>query len=154
VQEVAAGTTTTRLMSKNIVLIDRDKMRRGELRNALSEQGFSVAEFEAGRDAPQHILFNSMNAVLLDYGISYEPENPVPGGKQIVQEIVNIDAFVPLVLLCDRCETLHHETTAATDLILRRPLTDRQVVESLQTVLKETLRERAQRKSGYIFAFR
>ena len=141
-------------MSKNIVLIDRDKMRREQLRNALSEEGFAVAEFEAGRDALQHILFNSVNAVLLDYGTSYQPENPVPAGKQLVQEIVNVDAFVPLVLFCDRCETLHHETTAAVDLILRRPLTNRQVIDGLQTVLEETLRERAQRKSGYIFAFR
>ena len=141
-------------MSKNIVLIDRDKIRRVQLRNTLFTKGFTVAEFESGKDALQHILFNSVNAVLLDYGTSHESENPVPAGKQMVQEIVNVDAFVPLVLLCDRCETLHHETAAAVDLILRRPLTDRQVVDGLQTVLEETLRERAQRKSGYIFAFR
>jgi DNA-binding NtrC family response regulator len=141
-------------MSKNIVLIDRDKIRRGQLRNRLFREGFAVAEFESGRDALQHILFNSVNAVALDYGTSYEPENPVPAGKRMVQEIVNVDAFVPLVLLCDRCETLHHETAAAVDLILRRPLTDQQVIDGLRTVLEETLRERAQRKSGYIFAFR
>jgi DNA-binding response OmpR family regulator len=141
-------------MLKNIVLIDRDKIRRGQLRNAISKEGFAVAEFEAGRDALQHILFNSVNAVALDFGSSYEPENPVAAGKRMVQEIVNVDAFVPLVLLCDRCETLDHETAAATDLVLRRPLADRQVADGLRTVLEETLRERVQRKSGYIFAFR
>jgi len=141
-------------MSKNIVLINRDKMRREQLRNTLLSEGFAVAEFESGRDALQHMLFNSVDAVVLDYGTSYEPENRVPGGKQMVQEIVNVDAFVPLLLLCDRCDTLHHETAAAVDLILRRPLTDQQIINGLRTVLEETLRERAQRKSGYIFAFR
>jgi hypothetical protein len=38
--------------------------------------------------------------------------------------------------------------------VLRRPITARQLVDGVRTVLGETLRERAQRKSGYIFAFR
>lgn len=141
-------------MSKNVVLIDRDKMRRTQLKSALSKEEFAVAEFEAGRNALQHILFNTVKAVLLDYGSSYEADNPVPSGKRLVQEIVHVDAFVPLVLLCDRCEMLDHETAAAADLVLRRPLTDRQIADGLRAVLEETLRERAQRKSGYIFAFR
>lgn len=140
-------------MSKKIILIDRDSMRRRQLRDALSKE-FTVAEFEAGREALQHLLFNTVKAVVLDYGSSFEAENPVPDGKRMVREIVHVDAFVPLVLLCDRCETLEHETVAAADLILRRPLTDRQIANGLHGVLEETLRERAQRKSGYIFAFR
>lgn len=141
-------------MSKRIVLIDRDTIRRSQLRDALSNEGFEVADFESGKDALKHLLFESVNAVLLDYGSSYEPQNPVASGKRMVKEITNVDAFVPLILLCDRCETLDFEAVAAADLVLRRPLTDRRAIEGLQTVLGETLRERAQRKSGYIFAFR
>jgi len=37
---------------------------------------------------------------------------------------------------------------------VRRPVTQRQLIDGVHTVLEETLRERAQRKSGYIFAFR
>jgi DNA-binding response OmpR family regulator len=140
-------------MSSKIVLIDRDPLRRAQLASALSKK-HAVAEFEAGREALQHLLFNTVNAVVLDYGSSCEADNPVPDGKRLVREIVRIDAFVPLVLLCDRCETLEHETVAAADLVLRRPLTERQILDALHGVLEETLRERAQRKSGYIFAFR
>ena len=72
-------------MSKNVVLIDRDKMRRTQLSNALSKANFAVVEFEAGRDALQHILFNTVNAVVLDYGSAYESDNPVPAGKRSVR---------------------------------------------------------------------
>jgi hypothetical protein len=102
----------------------------------------------------KHLLFSSVGAIILDYGSAFEPQNPVPDGKRIVQEIVQVDGFVPLILICDRCETLDHETVAAADLILRRPITDRHFIDGVHTVLGETLRERAQRKSGYIFAFR
>jgi len=141
-------------MSKRIVLIDRDNIRREQVKNALSNAGFDVTEFDAGKDAVKHLLFSSVHAVLLDYGSSFEAENPLPAGKKIVQEITKVDAFVPLILVCDRCDTLEHETSAATDLVLRRPLSASQLLNGVHTVLGETLRERTQRKSGYIFAFR
>lgn len=141
-------------MSKTIILIDRDPLRRSPLTGALSRERFDVAEFEAGKDALKHLLLNSVSAVILDQGSAYESKNPVPEGKRIVQEIVQLDAFVPLILICDRCEILDHETAAAADLVLRRPITARRLIDGLHTVLGETLRERAQRKSGYIFAFR
>jgi DNA-binding response OmpR family regulator len=141
-------------MSKKIVLIDRDAIRRAQLSSALAREGFEVTEFEAAKDALNHLLFSSVSAVIVDYGSGYEPQSPVPDGRRVVQEIVNVDAFVPLLLVCDRCETLDTETVAAADLVLRRPLTARQLIDGVHTVLEETLRERAQRKSGYIFAFR
>ena len=141
-------------MSKRIVLIDRDHLRREQLASALARHGCEVADFDAGRDALQHLLFSSVSAVLLDYSSAFESHNPVPAGKRMVQEITNVDAFVPLLLICDRCDTLDPETSAAADLVLRKPVTTKQIVDGLATVLSETLRERAQRKSGYIFAFR
>mgnify|MGYP003574929170 CR=1 FL=1 len=155
---VAAGeeprTDLINVMSKRIILIDRDDIRRGQLANALSKEGAEVTGFDAGKDALKHLLFSSVNAVVLDYRSSYDPQNPVPAGKRMVKEITSVDAFVPLILICDRCDTLSHETSAAADLVLRRPMTTQQLVGGIQAVLGETLRERAQRKSGYIFAFR
>jgi len=111
-------------------------------------------EFESGKEALDWLLFNSTSAVLLDYGSSCETGSPVPAGKKLVQEIVSVDAFVPLMLICDRGDVLGLETSAAADLVVRRPITARQIAESLKMLLGETLRQRAQRKSGYIFAFR
>jgi DNA-binding response OmpR family regulator len=141
-------------MSKKILLIDRDALRRSQLRAELAKTGFEIMENEAARAALNQLLFHSISAVVLDYGSSLEPQSPVSAGRRIVKEIVEIDAFVPLLLICDRCEKLDHETAAAADVVLRRPLAKGQVAETLQAALSETLRERVQRKSGYIFAFR
>ena len=141
-------------MPKKIVLVDRDIIRRAQLSNALAKEGFEVSEFEAAKNALSHLLFSSVSTVIVDYGSAYAPQSPLPDGKRVVEEIVNVDAFVPLLLICDRCETLDTETVAAADLVLRRPLTHRQLIDGVHTVLEETLRERAQRKSGYIFAYR
>lgn len=141
-------------MSKKIVLVDRDAIRRAQLSSALARERFEVTEFGSAKDALNHLLFSSVSAVIVDYGSGYEPHSPVPDGRRVVQEIVNVDAFVPLLLVYDRCETLDTETVSASDLVLRRPLTQRQLIDGVHTVLEETLRERAQRKSGYIFAFR
>ena len=141
-------------MSKRIIFIDRDSARREEFSNFLSGEDFDVTGFESGKDALRHLLFRPVSAVVLEYGSSYEPGNPVPAGRRIVREITDMDAFVPLVLLCDRCEALEHDTSGPADIVLRHPITPRQLSDALKLLLGETLRERAQRKSGYIFAFR
>lgn len=141
-------------MAKRILLIDRDAIRRAQLRASLTREGFLVTDFASGKEALQPLLFSPVNAVVADFGSSFEPSNPLPEGKRLISEIIEVDAFVPLVLTCDRCDTLDHKTAAATDLVLRRPFTERQFFQAIETVLGETLRERAQRKSGYIFAFR
>ena len=141
-------------MQKQVVIIDRDRVSRGQLNQALLREGFDVKEFEAARNAMQHLLSSSVSAVIVNYNSAYERQNPAQDGKRIVREIVNLDAFVPLVLICDRSEMLDPETVTAPDLVLRRPITIRQLIKGVQSVLEETLRERAQRKSGYISAFR
>lgn len=141
-------------MQKQVVIIDRDRVSRGQLNQALLQEGFDVKEFEAARNAMQHLLSSSVSAVIVNYNSAYERQNPAQDGKRIVREIVNLDAFVPLVLICDQSEMLDPETVTAADLVLRRPITIRQLIKGVQSVLEETLRERAQRKSGYIFAFR
>ena len=141
-------------MSKRIIFIDRDSARRERSSESLLADGFEVTGFDSGQDALKHLLFRPVNAVVLDYASSYDAVNPVPAGRRIVQEIMQMDAFVPLILLCDRCDVLEHDTSGPADIVLRHPVTPRQLSDAIKMVLGETLRERAQRKSGYIFAFR
>ena len=141
-------------MSNKIVFIDRDGVRRKAFAEALRSEGYNVAEFACGKDAVSHLLSNTVNGIVVDHGNSIEVNNPVPDGKRIVKEIVDVDAFVPLILICDRCDELDHETSSAADMILRRPLTPVQLISGVNTALSETLVQRTQRKSRYIYAFR
>lgn len=141
-------------MSDQLAYIDRDAIRRESFCRALAAAGFYLTQFESGRPAVHHLLTQPVHGVIVDWGSSHEPKSPLPAGKRVVQEITRADAFVPLILLCDRSEVLEHDTSAATDIVLRYPVPTRQLVDTVKGVLSETLRERVQRKSGYIFAFR
>jgi DNA-binding NtrC family response regulator len=135
-------------------MVDRDHIRREASRKALQPEGFEAITFECGKDATRHLLFNSTEGAVIDFASAHEPSSALPDGKRIVQEIMEIDAFLPLVLISDRSDVLDHETVSAADFVLRRPVSTIQLKNALNTVLSETLRERTQRKSRYIYAFR
>ena len=135
-------------------MVDRDHLRREAARKALQPEGFEAITFECGKDATRHLLFNSTEGAVIDFGSAHEPSSALPDGKRIVQELMEIDAFLPLVLISDRSDVLDHETVSAADFVLRRPVSTIQLKNALNTVLSETLRERTQRKSQYIYAFR
>lgn len=141
-------------MTRHIILIDRDHIRREAARKALLPEGFEAITFECGKDATRHLLFNSTEGAVIDFGSAHEPSSALPDGKRIVREMMENDAFLPLVLISDRSDVLDHETVSAADFVLRRPLSTIQLKNALNTVLSETLRERTQRKSHYIYAFR
>ncbi|MGN6386889.1 MAG: response regulator [Verrucomicrobiota bacterium] len=141
-------------MSKKVLIIDRDPIRRSNWSGALENEGFSVSHYESGNEALKHLLFHSVNAIILEYGAAMAVNSPISEGAKVVKEITEVDAFVPLILVCDRSEELKHETSAAADLVLRHPLTATSLATSMRTILSETLTERAQRKSRYIYAFR
>lgn len=141
-------------MSRRVLLIDRDQIRRAGWSRVLEAKGFNVIGFDSGKPALNHLLFNSVDALLLEYGSSYEPSNPLSGGKQIVKELSEVEPLLPLVIVCDRSESLDAHASAAADIVLRHPLSSGQLLDAFHTAFSETLRERVQRKSGYIYAFR
>lgn len=141
-------------MSNKIVFIDRDGVRRKAYGDALRSEGYQVTGFENGRQAVAFLLSHTINGIVVDRSSSFEADNPLASGDRIVKEIVDVDAFVPLILICDRCDELDHRTSSAADLILRRPLKPVQLISGLNTALAETLIQRTQRKSRYIYAFR
>ena len=141
-------------MASRILVIDRDSLRREAYAKGLQAAGYRAETFESGSEGIRFLLGNVTDGVVVDFGCSYEPRNPVSAGKRIVRELTQADAFVPLILLCERSDDLDHETSAGADMILRHPVSNRALTDTVAGLLKETLRERAQRKSGYIFAFR
>jgi hypothetical protein len=78
----------------------------------------------------------------------------VPSGKRIVEEITDFDAFLPLVLICDRGDVLDDRIVAAADLVFRHPVIGSALVNAFKDLLSESLRERTQRKTNCLFVFR
>jgi DNA-binding NtrC family response regulator len=144
----------SRTSTKHIIIIDSDPARREAERNALRSEGFEAITFECGKDATRHLLVNPTDGAVIDFGSAHNPLSTAPDVKRIVKEIVKIEPFLPLVLISERTDVLDHETVAAADIILQRPVTTIQLRNALHTVLFESLRERTQRRSRYIYAFR
>lgn len=117
-------------------------------------QGYEVTAFDSGKEALGFLLSQSVSAVILNYSSSYEPAHPLSEGKRIVQALADIDTFVPLLLLCDRGDLLDQEVSSAADIVLRQPVTPAQLAEALTLVFSETLKERIQRKSRFVFSLR
>jgi DNA-binding NtrC family response regulator len=140
--------------TRHIIMIDRDHIRREAERKALRSEGFEAITFECGKDATRHLLVNSTEGAVVDLGSAHHPLSAIPDGKRIVQEIMEINAFLPLVLISDQKVVLDYETIAAADIVLQRPVNTIQLKNALNAVLSESLRERTQRKSRYIYAFR
>jgi hypothetical protein len=124
------------------------------VRKALQPEGFEAITFECGKDATRHLLFNSTEGAVIDFGSAHQPSSTIPEGKRIVRSILEIDPFLPLVLISDGSAVLDHETVFAADFVLRRPVSTIQLKNALNAVLSETLRERTQRKCQYISASR
>ena len=150
--ETASNLSKT--MTRHIIIIDCDHIRREAARKALQPEGFEAITFECGKDATRHLLFNSTEGAVVDFGSAHEPSSAIPDGKRIVQQIMEINTFLPLVLVSDRSDVLDEETVSAADSVVLHPVSTIQLKDALNTVLSETLRERTQQKSGSIHAFR
>lgn len=140
-------------MSKRIVYIDRDLARRERYCQALAGAGLKTTGFGSGMAGINHLVIHPASGVILDSG-SFEANSPAPSVQRMAREITKADAFVPLILLCERGEVIDAEASAAADGVLQYPLAPERLVEIVTGILSEPLRERVQRKSRYIFAFR
>jgi DNA-binding response OmpR family regulator len=141
-------------VKKRIIFIERDPMRRNACAAGLRLHGFDVTPFDCGKDGLSFLLSNPVSAVVLNYGSSYEPLQPLAEGKRVVQALTDIDTFVPLILVCDRSDTLEQEISSAADVVLRQPITAAQLAEALTLVFSETLKARIQRKSRFVYSLR
>jgi len=71
-----------------------------------------------------------------------------------VEALTDIDPFLPLLLLCAAEDKLDHRTLLTADMVLTHAVEIPALLDAIETLLSETLRERAQRKSGQITLFR
>ena len=71
-----------------------------------------------------------------------------------MEALTDVDPFLPLLLLCGSEEELDHRTSLMADMVLTHAVETPALLAAIATLLGESLRERAQRKSGHIALFR
>lgn len=141
-------------MKKKILIISDDPVRRDALAALLELEGYGVVCSDAGRRASVALATNPVSLMVADCpGTSSWPGRAVRT-RRTVEALTDVDRFLPLLLLCGSEDELDHRTSLMADMVLTHAVETPALLEAVETLLGESLRERAQRKSGHIALFR
>ncbi len=140
--------------TKNRVLLASPKYAfRESISEALQAHGFELLFAETGQRALQVMREHRMDLIILDDRTLLTRNGSRPGKTAVLKTITDANPFFPLVLVCETQARLNHATFLMADAILTRPVDVQALLDAVDTVLEETLQERARRKSGDIRIF-
>ena len=141
--------------NKNRILVVSDDLTvRESFGDILRANGFEVLFAENGRKAAKTLTANAIDAVVLDYRTPFDAEDADYRRPATIEALTNIDPFLPLVLTCDSEIDLDHRTSLMADMVLNHPVEASILLDTIDTLLAETLKERVYRKSGHVAIFR
>jgi len=132
-----------------LLVVSDDSTVRESLGGILESADFTVLFAGNGRDAIKTLLANPVKAIVLDFKTPFDPEGAGPRRPRTLVALTDIDPFLPLVLTCESGVELDHQTALMGDLVLRHPVTRAALLDGIDMVLGESLRERVYRKSEY-----
>ncbi|HOC57356.1 MAG TPA: hypothetical protein PKI20_17185 [Verrucomicrobiota bacterium] len=141
-------------MKKSILIISDDPDRQDALTALLELEGYGVVRSKAGRQAAAALAANSVSLVIVDFTTA--PSSPERAWRtsRTVQALTDIAPFLPLLLLCAVEDELDEQTLFMADMVLSPRVEVPALLDAIETLLSESLRERAQRKTGHIALFR
>ena len=131
-----------------VLLVSDDFTVRESLGDTLRSDGFEVLFAENGRKAVKALAANPINAIVLDYRTPFDGKDFVSGRSSTLEALTDIDPFLPLVLTCESEVELDHATSLMADMVLTHPVEPSALLEAIDTLLVETLKERVHRKSA------
>lgn len=143
-----------RISKKHLLLISADHATRRPILEALEEEGFRVLLAETGQQGLRTIRDHLVEAVILDYETPFARYDSSAKRSRTLEAITDASPFLPLVLICESTVELSHATSLMADMILVHPVAPGTLLDAVETVLQETLRERARRKAGSIAILR
>ena len=141
-------------MKKKILIISDDPVRRDALAALLELEGYGVVCSDAGRRASVALATNPVSLMVVDCPARSSWLGRALRTRRTVEALTDVDAFLPLLLLCESEEELDHRTSLMADMVLTHAVETPALLAAIATLLGESLRERAQRKSGHIALFR
>ena len=137
-----------------VLLVSDDFTVRESLGDILRSDGFEVLSAENGVKAVKAFAANAINAIVLDYRTPFDGKDFVSGRSSTLEALTDIDPFLPLVLTREPEIELDHATSLMADLVLTHPVAASALLEAIDMLLVETLKERVHRKSGDLANYR
>lgn len=114
----------------------------------LEAEGFHVLSAETGQKALRTLRDHLIDVVVLDGRTPLTRADAVTENVRTLKAITDASPFLPVVLVCGITADLDHAMSLMADMILIGRVEPPALVDAVDTVLEETLRERAQRKAG------
>jgi CheY-like chemotaxis protein len=131
-----------------VLLVSNDSTVRESLGDMLQSTGFEVLFAENGANAVKILPANAINVIILDFRTPFNAKDVVSGRSLTLEALTDIDPFLPVLLTREPKAELEHDTLLMADLILTHPVESSTLLEAIDTLLVETLKERVYRKAG------
>jgi len=115
---------------------------------------FKVLLAESGRSAVETLVASPVSVIVLDFRTRFDAKDSGERESRTLSALTDVDPFLPVILTCDADAELDHETALMADLVLKHPVQSSALLDGVDTLLGETLRERVYRKSDFIATLR
>ena len=135
-------------LKNRVLLVSDDFTVRESLGDILRSEGFEVLSVENGVKGVDAFAANAINAIVLDYRTPFDGKDFVSERSSTLEALTDIDPFLPLVLTREPEAELDHATSLMADLVLIHPVGASALLEAIDMLLVETLKERVHRKSA------
>lgn len=133
---------------KNRILVaSADVAFKEMVGEVLRSYGHTVLLADHGRGALQALRDQPVDAVVLDHETPFTKQASDSGNPDTLQAITDLKPFLPVILACQSRDALEHAALLMADMVLETPLMYSALLEAVETLLQETLRERAHRKA-------
>lgn len=134
--------------NNRVLLVSNDFTVRESLGDILRSSGFEILFAENGASAVKFLVANAVSAIVLDYRTPFAAKDVVSRRSRTLEALTDIDPFLPLVLTREPEVELDHATSLTADMVLTHPIAPLTLLEAIDTLLGETLKERVYRKAG------
>lgn len=140
--------------NKRILVVSDDPSAREALGEMLQAADFNILLAGSGHSAVETLVANPVSVIVLDFRTRFDASDSNPQKSKTLTALTDVDPFLPVILTCDADAELNHETALMADLVLKHPVQPSALLDGIDTLLGESLRERVYRKSDYIATLR
>lgn len=133
--------------SNRILVVSADSAFRESAREVLRTGGFAVFLAGTGYMAIREIRDRLIDAVVLDNATPFTKQRLSSRSPDTLRALTDQNPFLPVVLTCRSRALIDHATFLMADAVLESPIRYSALLDAVNTVVRETLRERAHRKA-------
>ena len=137
--------TTFATMKRRILIIEDERTIYRSLAQALDGKDYELVWTQTGHEALRRSLDEPFDAVLLDLNVS-----DIDGTKAL-DFLCRLHPFLPVLILADPDELSEPSAVLGADVLLKKPVKDRELIQAVEEVLAESHHDRMSRTADALY---